>query len=136
MAVATDSARRQMHAVAATEFHVRLDETGNALIYVREVCSSENVGPPFFLHVVPVDEEDLPDSRREYSFDNLDFNIRSVGFMQEGRCYAKRPLPDYDIAEIRTGQFLRHEDGTYGSIWRKHFAFNQQGKGAGEGFQP
>ena len=124
MAFVTDSARRQMHAVAASEFHVHLDETGNALIYVREVCSSKNIGPPFFLHVRPVDEEDIPDRFREHSFEHLGFIFSDYGFMQDGRCYAKRLLPDYDIAEIRTGQFIRHEDGTYESIWRKHFAFN------------
>ena len=42
----------------------------NALIYVNERCDSiYDLQAQFFLHVIPVDERDLPPWRAEYGFD-------------------------------------------------------------------
>ena len=54
----------------------------------------------------------LVDGKRGH--DNLDFYFDSVNGRREGGvCTVKRELPDYDIGEIRTGQFIPGE----GNIW-------------------
>lgn len=122
----TDAARRRMETLpaGASGFYVYIDETRNALVYVRDECGEDHVGPHFFVHIVPVDGDDLPDVRRKYSFDNIDFHFRDYGFMKDGRCVAERLLPDYDVAEIRTGQAVRRAEGIWEEIWEERFTFD------------
>ena len=71
-----------------------------------------------FLHVVPKDVDDLPARRRSSGFDNLDFHYGGTAALAFGRkCIAERPLPDYPIVRIRTGQFTPDGD----QIWRVEF---------------
>ena len=118
-----------------SHFDVYLD--GNRLVYVRGQCTTHDVTPRFFLHVIPVDEKDLPDHRRRHGFDNLDFTfmdhelprprdgsgvaaraLPDYDKPRDGTCVAVRALPDYDIASIRVGQFLRdHERNLYNNLW-------------------
>ena len=88
-----------------------------ALAYVREPCAEEDVSAKFFLHLNPVDENDLPADRREFGFDNLDFDFAYVGLRQSERCVALRYLPDYPIASVATGQFTEQ-----GTVWSAEFA--------------
>ena len=80
---------------------------GDELLYVRRECPAmmdPRRWPRFFLHVRPVDANDLPADRRRHGFENRDFS--NLHFWRgDGKCYAVRPLPDYGIAGIRTGQF-------------------------------
>ena len=117
LARVTDPARRRMEAVpaGASGFYVYVDEAENALVYVRDECSEDDTAPLFFLHVVPVDKDDLPRFRRNSSFQNLDFHFRDQGFEKDGRCFAMMPLPDYGIAEIRTGQSIGGR-----VLWEEH----------------
>ena len=86
--------------IARGYFNVYLHE--GALYYAKEVGCKVDLS--FFLHVVPVDEGDLPVHQRQYGFDNLAFNFieRVVGF-NEG-CMAVVDLPEYEAAHIETGQ--------------------------------
>ncbi len=84
---------------------------GKRLLYFRQPCRPGDNDATFFLHVVPVDGRDLPDGRRRYGFDNLDFRMKEYTGGGE-RCAAVRRLPDYPIAELRTGQFTDE-----GRIW-------------------
>ena len=80
---------------------------GDQLLYVRRECpAAMNLRrwPRFFLHVRPVDANDLPASERRRGFENRDFDDLHF-WRRDGKCYAVRPLPDYGIAGIRTGQF-------------------------------
>ncbi len=86
----------------SADFDVYLIE--NSLVYIKEQCSPEDVEPTFFLHLNPVDANDLPSYRKQYRFDNLDFAFRDHGVIEGGVCVAKRELPDYGIATVRTGQ--------------------------------
>ncbi len=88
------------------------------LIYVIEPCHNDDISDDFFLHVVPVDIKDLPESRRQYEFDNLDFSFFDRGFKDGRRCAAVIDLPDYDIARIRTGQFTDQAP-----TWHSEFGF-------------
>ncbi len=71
----------------------------------------------FFLHLDLVDVNDLPSHRKQYGFDNLDFAFTVYGLIGGGVCIARRDLPDYAIAAIRTGQFVPGE----GQIWNGSF---------------
>ena len=88
---------------ARSEFVLYLD--GGKLYYVKEPCAIDDVQVGFFLHVVPADPDDLPDARREYGFDNLDFRFDVRGTLFDGKCVASVGLPQYDIARITTGQY-------------------------------
>ncbi len=90
----------------------------NSLIYVRNPCSPEDVEPEFFLHVDPVDMNDLPSHRKQHGFDGVNFVFRNHLLIEEGACVARRELPDYAyaIAAVRTGQF--NGDG---EIWNGGF---------------
>ena len=90
---------------------------GRALTYLRDGCTDEEADARFFLHVVPADDGDLPEHRREHGFDNLDFKLATRGARLDGNCVAVVPLPDYPIATVRTGQY----DGT-GALWTAEFA--------------
>ena len=81
----------------------------NRLIYTKEQCTEEDVTPRFFLHVIPADPADLGNPY----FNNLDFDFIPGVFrdgLDDGRCVTIRPLPDYAIERIRTGQFFSGEE--------------------------
>ncbi len=89
----------------------------DSLIYVKVQCGPEAAEPTFFLHLAPVDVNDLPSHRKQYDFDNLDFALRNHLLLEGEVCVARRGLPDYGIAAIRTGQFVPGE----GQIWEGSF---------------
>ena len=86
----------------------------NRLFYIKEQCRPDDTDAAFFLHLVPVDLADLPDNRRQYGFDNRDFSFRQNGQEADGKCWTQAVLPEYDIAEIRTGQYRPDA----GNIWQ------------------
>ena len=59
---------------------------------------------------------------RQYGFDKLDFEFDGV--MYDGKCFATVPLPEYAIAEIRTGQFVPTDNGL-DRLWEAAFLFNE-----------
>ena len=101
------------------EFNVHLIEGPPALIYTRAPCVSPDAANPFFLHVTPERESDLPPERRELGFDAWDFDFLLRGVVFDGKCVARAPLPDYPIASIRTGQWIRGE----GEVWEATLRF-------------
>ena len=85
------------------------------LLYAGHECEDVEPRSYFFLHVFPVDRNDLPASRRQYMFDNLDFRfgkrdlsldafVEDVLASSAIRCAAVVELPSYEISRIRTGQ--------------------------------
>ena len=101
--------------VISSDWDVYLVE--DRLIYAKDKCSPEDSEPMFFLHLDPVDMNDLPDHRKQYDFDNLDFAFRNHRLIKGTVCVARRELPDYAIAAIRTGQFT----GEGQNIWKDRF---------------
>ena len=75
------------------------------LIFVKEPCGAEDTEPRFFVHLVPTDVNDLPDHRKQYGFDNLDFVFQSHGLRDGGKCLTFRALPEYNIVGVRAGQY-------------------------------
>ena len=47
----------------------------NSLIFLKEQCGEKDIAATFFLHLDLVDVNDLPNHRKQYGFDNLDFNF-------------------------------------------------------------
>ena len=92
------------------------------LIYAKDQCSPEDAEPMFFLHLAPVDVNDLPTHRKQHGFDGLNFDFRNHLLIKEGICVARLELPDYAyaIAAVRTGQFK----GEGKKIWEGSFTFN------------
>lgn len=106
--------------VISSNFDVYLD--GNKLIYVRDQCSREEMRTRFFLHITPVDVTDLPDDRRQYGFDNLDFDFYDLLTVRRGEaCAVVRQIPDYEFTWFGTGQFTDS-----GTVWSG--AFEVSGK--------
>ena len=93
----------------------------NQLIYAKDSCSADDRDVPFFLHVFPQDANDLPDGREESGFDNLDFELMQNGGELDGACFAVVNLPEYDIASIKTGQWVRGD----GRVWEASIDFGE-----------
>ena len=112
------SARRDALAtepLARSTFAIHRD--GRALTYLRDGCTEAEAAAPFFLHVDPVDPDDLPEHRLEHGFDNLDFSLARRGARIDGNCVAVVPLPAYPIARVETGQY-----DEAGRLWTAEFA--------------
>ena len=101
--------------IARGEFDVHLAD--GALVYVKEPCEPADTEARFFLHIAPERVGDLPEARKPYGFDNLDFGFFPNGALFEGSCAARIPLPDYPFSSIRTGQY----GGGVGEIWSAEF---------------
>ena len=92
----------------------------NTLTYVKEPCASADTEAMFFLHLYPADANDLPDHRRQYGFDNLDFDFDGRGMIFDGKCMVTADLPEYAVARIRTGRYIPVEGG-YNHLWEAEF---------------
>ena len=101
---------------AAGTFDLYLD--GGRVIYYKDACAEADTEARFLLHLFPADADDLPTYRREYGFSNLDFDFNQHGTRRGGKCLAAVPLPGYEIARIRTGQYLPGGE----KLWQAEFA--------------
>ncbi len=90
----------------------------DTLVYIKEACTESDTEARFLLHFEPFDVDDLPDAYRSHGFDNRDFDFFRHGRRMDGKCMAVIPLPEYDVAKIRTGQFTNE-----GVVWEGKFAF-------------
>ena len=98
-----ESRKSGVRPAISSVFDVYVDN--DRLIYVKSRCDAEDYEARFFLHVYPADVSDLPENRKEYGFDILDFNFSDRGVESDGECFAVVDLPAYEIAEISTGQY-------------------------------
>ena len=112
-------ARAAYRAVAAGEplfrsaaFDLHLD--GRTLTWVSESCRPEDTLQTFLLEVVPVDFDDLPKRRRERGWVGIGFPFGQFGVRFDGRCLARRILPDFPVRALRAGRWLREAGG-----WRR-----------------
>ena len=98
----------------------------DSLIYAKDQCSPEDTEPLFFVHLDPVDRNDLPGDRKRYGFDGFNFDLRNHLLIEGGVCVARRELPvrDYAIAAIRTGQFI----GDGKKLWEDTYTRRMAGK--------
>ena len=93
----------------------------NRLVYFKAPCAPSDIRASFFLHVIPTDTN-VVSHRRPLGFDNLDFREVLLDVTHPGgRCMAIVPLPDYDVAGIRTGQSTGN-----GQSWKETLRFVEQ----------
>ena len=119
--------RRRRHArlkatppLARSTFDVYMED--GTLFYIKTPCVPADTEAPFFVHVRPKHVGDLPRLRRPHGFDTLDFRFGgfdahwnyAVSDIFDGVCMATLELPDYPVASIATGQYIRGGD----SLWR------------------
>ena len=113
-------ARAAYRAAAAGEplfrsaaFDLHLD--GRTLTWVIEACRPEDTWRTFLLlEVAPTDPDDLPVDRRESGWVRMSFRFHRYGVRFDGRCLARRTLPDFPIRALRVGRRLREAGG-----WRR-----------------
>ena len=92
---------------ARSGFDLYLDGDRDTLSYLKEPCGEGDTRGRFFLSVHPADVADLPAARREIGHESLNFTFAPpAGVVFAGKCMATRPLPDYPIARIETGQWI------------------------------
>ena len=122
------AALRERQPIIRSDFDVYLVEHRRyeSLIYVKEQCTWAEVDATFFVHVVPASPDVLSDHRKPHGFDNLDFEFERHGARHGETCWADLPLPGYEIAAIRTGQYVEDEDG-YREIWKGEVLFQVDG---------
>ena len=109
-------ARAAYRAAAAGEplfrsaaFDLHLD--GRTLTWVSAACRPEDTLQEFLLEVVPVDPDDLPRLRRERGWLGRAFRFGQFGVRFDGRCLARRTLPDFPVRALRVGRSWRDEAG-------------------------
>ena len=96
---------------ARAEFNLYL--SNNQIAYHKQPCTESDTKERFFLHLYPADPANLPANRRQHGFDNIGFNFHQRGAILDGKCLATVPLPNYDLARIRTGQWIRNKGETW-----------------------
>ena len=99
---------------------------GGQLVYVRESCSVGDADDLFFLHLYPADVSDLPEERKQFGFDNLDFGFHFLSDggdagIWDGKCFRSVDLPEYTIERVSTGQ---HVSGVDGRVWQSVWNLN------------
>ena len=102
---------------ARAHYDVYFDAARRALTYARAPCARADWRARFFLHVVPVDADDLPDDHVRYGFDNRDFNLPDQALF-DGKCLAAVRLPEYAVDHVRTGQTERKND-VWTALWEE-----------------
>ena len=119
--------QRALAAIRAGEFGAlvaqgafEIYQRDNAVIYHKPECAGADMDARFLLHVVPENVGDLPASRRQAGFTNLDFAFaeRGLANIVGGGCVVIAPLPEYAIERIRTGQFVSGQT----PLWKVEFA--------------
>ena len=101
----------ELRAGASAGFHSDFDMilVDRVLLFMKDACTQGDTDAPFYLHIVPVNEDDLPKYRRRRGYDNLDFKFGDRGHWlngRGGRCIAEVPLPNYPVAAVRAGQYV------------------------------
>ena len=107
---------------ARARYDVRFDAARGALTYARAPCVPADLAARFFLHVVPVDADDLPDDQVRNGFDNRDFNLPELALF-DGKCLAAVRLPEYAVDHVRTGQTER-TNGVWTALWEETIRMN------------
>ena len=91
------------------------------LLFFRPACSQEDVKGRFYLHIVPVSQDNLSDERKGVGYDVLDFSFDDFGGMSDGSCFVVRELPEYDILEIRMGELSAEGE----KLWEGRYALDK-----------
>lgn len=75
-----------------------------ALVYLKDPCGAVDTRGVFDLDVSPAFGSEAAHAARRRSLGNLSFVFNQYGVRFDGVCLMRRPLPDYPIVGIETGQ--------------------------------
>ena len=106
---------------ARAHYDVYFDAPRGALTYARAPCVRTDMAARFFLHVVPVDADDLPDDQVRHGFDHLDFDLPDQALF-DGKCLVTMRFPEWAVDHVRTGQTEKHGD-VWTSLWEATIRF-------------
>ena len=107
-----DALRGALAAARASEPAVRsgfdVYLNGKTLTYVKDPCGAEDTRGRFLLSVFPSDADDLPEDAKRQGREHvsLNFDFARYGAVLDGKCVILRPLPEYPISAIETGQWI------------------------------
>ncbi len=122
----SDAYRSEYRAIVSGEplirSHFDVYLGAGVLNFVKEPCGPGDTEPTFVVHVMPADANDLPDHRKQYGFDNLDFHFSPGGVRFDEKCLARQALPDYDIVHIRVGQWIPAANRT---VWSEEYSLRE-----------
>ena len=110
-------------ALVTADWNVFANLPERLLVYTQAPCQ-ENRGEaaaPFFLHVFPFTPEKLSDSGRRTGFENLDHGPWRRIAQDRDECMYTARLPEWPVAQVRTGQFTREEDAEGKTVYREHW---------------
>ena len=106
-----------VHAVNKQYFDVALGGGDGILHYSKDDCRPADTVAPFVVQITPVAAADLRPGRAESGYNRYEFSFDRDGGVTDaaGRCVMEYELPDYDIANVLTGQ---HNPETGQWQWR------------------
>ena len=114
--------------VVRANFNVHLRD--RTLFYIKEKCRPIDTRAYFILHIVPTDEDDLLDRRRQYGFADMEFLFGWTGVRFDENCLVAMSLPNYDISRITIGQSIPHINNFRQDVrcyvWYESILFNQR----------
>lgn len=90
--------------VAQGEWSLYLNRAEPALVYAQDPSERTDENDHFYLFVYPDSPDDLREWERETGRADLSFDLYEHGAAFDGKRVAAVPLPNYEIAGIRTGQ--------------------------------
>ena len=97
--------------VSSAPWALHLDPERRQLVFAKAPCTTEDVATRIFLHAYS--NGLLPAHRRQFGFDNLDFDFSQRGLIlpagEKSRCVAVVELPRYPLTSLRAGQFAQQE---------------------------
>ena len=109
---------------ARAHYDVYFDAGRGSLTYARAPCARTDMAARLFLHVVPVDADDLLYDLDGSGFDHLDFDLPAQARF-DGKCLVTIRLPEYAVDHVRTGQTER-KDGVWTPLWEETIRIEQR----------
>ena len=96
-----------IHAVNKLYFDVQLT-AADTLRYSRDDCHPGDTVAPFAVQITPVDAADLRPGDADSGYNRYEFSFDQDGGVIDaaGRCAVEYQLPQYDIANVLTGQYV------------------------------
>ncbi len=111
----------------AAPWSLYLNADRRELVFAKASCALHETGERFFVHIYARSNDALPTHRRDFGFDNMDFDFPQRGLnlpagrgeeQRPRRCVAVVELPRYALQSLRVGQFAHQE------IWSVRIDFD------------
>ena len=91
--------------------------------YLRETCAADDRDAEFYLRLTPNDRSALPARFRADGSETREFRFAERGARFGEQCLAFTPLPNYGLAEIRTGESAGQPWAITATLYRNQYAY-------------